>query len=646
MKLDDTDFERLIELGRSLIPALAPTWTDHNTHDPGIMLMELLAWVADAQIYSLARTRSDERRAYARLLGVEPRGPVPARGLIWPSTDASGEASRPTWAQSTPVKRDTPVTSDHPLAPTFYPTHDIQLTTARLETIVTELANGSKRDWTRANSQQGATFMPFGDKPEKGDRLVMRFRGPLFDGGSNSEHLLAVGVQIAATEPAPPAYAEEEVAKKCDPIRVRVSLRDSAGERPVDLADDTTSGLSRTGLLLLRIAGGTSPAENGVCLILESPTGNFLRSPRVQQIALNVLPVEQIEAVTEEVPQFGKNRPDQQYQLRRPGLVFPLDEKSFGVRLFEDSTWQDWTIAADLRACGPDDRRFAFETDRSVGVLSFGNGINGRLPPPGRPIQLKYRVSDGSRGNLPAGVRWEVGGIAGIFGTNVEPTYGGLNALGLPDLQAISRRRSRENRPLVSSKDLESAALSFSELGVKRALELSPGLGGHRVRGSRILVVVGVQGVDGGAPRSAESLDWLQEIRGRLAPRLPLGQRLEVIAPRYVNVGVKAKLVAAPNMNPDQVQQKAMEMLETQLATVAGRTGGGEWPFGRAVTPLAVKGWLRNVEGVARLATVELLEDGVAASGRAISLGVIGLPRLTLEPENLTVERSPKGTKR
>ena len=83
--LDHIDFAELVEFGRSMIPTYAPEWTDHNYHDPGIMLIELLAFVADAQIYALSRTRCDERQAYGRLVGVEPHGPQPATGLIWPS---------------------------------------------------------------------------------------------------------------------------------------------------------------------------------------------------------------------------------------------------------------------------------------------------------------------------------------------------------------------------------------------------------------------------------------------------------------------------------------------------------------------------------------------------------------------------------
>ena len=41
-------FQHLMEIGRAQLPSLAPEWTDHNAHDPGITLMELLAWKTEA----------------------------------------------------------------------------------------------------------------------------------------------------------------------------------------------------------------------------------------------------------------------------------------------------------------------------------------------------------------------------------------------------------------------------------------------------------------------------------------------------------------------------------------------------------------------------------------------------------------------
>ena len=82
--LFDRRFQDLVEIGRARLRPLAPEWTDHNAHDPGITLMELLAWVAEAQLYSVSRLRRDERASYAALLGLETTGTRSARGLIWP----------------------------------------------------------------------------------------------------------------------------------------------------------------------------------------------------------------------------------------------------------------------------------------------------------------------------------------------------------------------------------------------------------------------------------------------------------------------------------------------------------------------------------------------------------------------------------
>jgi hypothetical protein len=51
--LDTRRWADLVQEGRALVPRYAPEWTDHNAHDPGITLMELLAWLAEMNIYRL-----------------------------------------------------------------------------------------------------------------------------------------------------------------------------------------------------------------------------------------------------------------------------------------------------------------------------------------------------------------------------------------------------------------------------------------------------------------------------------------------------------------------------------------------------------------------------------------------------------------
>ena len=51
--LDDRRWQDLTQEAVALIPRYAPQWTDFNTHDPGITLLELFAWLSESLIYRL-----------------------------------------------------------------------------------------------------------------------------------------------------------------------------------------------------------------------------------------------------------------------------------------------------------------------------------------------------------------------------------------------------------------------------------------------------------------------------------------------------------------------------------------------------------------------------------------------------------------
>src|SRR3954467_7793444 len=82
LDLDTRRFDDLVEEGRSLIPRYAPDWTNHNASDPGITLIELLAWVADQGFYRVNRVPERHRRKFLALVGIEPQPPRPARAVV------------------------------------------------------------------------------------------------------------------------------------------------------------------------------------------------------------------------------------------------------------------------------------------------------------------------------------------------------------------------------------------------------------------------------------------------------------------------------------------------------------------------------------------------------------------------------------
>ncbi|MCM8596521.1 baseplate J/gp47 family protein [Accumulibacter sp.] len=69
--LDDRRYLDLVEEARALIPTHAPEWTNHNASDPGIMLIELFAWLSEMLIYRLNRVTDENARKFLWLLNGE-----------------------------------------------------------------------------------------------------------------------------------------------------------------------------------------------------------------------------------------------------------------------------------------------------------------------------------------------------------------------------------------------------------------------------------------------------------------------------------------------------------------------------------------------------------------------------------------------
>jgi hypothetical protein len=66
--LDDRSYDDLVEQARSLISVECPEWTDHNPSDPGIILIELLAWLTEMTLYQVDRIPDKNIETFLGLL--------------------------------------------------------------------------------------------------------------------------------------------------------------------------------------------------------------------------------------------------------------------------------------------------------------------------------------------------------------------------------------------------------------------------------------------------------------------------------------------------------------------------------------------------------------------------------------------------
>ena len=79
---DTLRWSDLVEQARSQLPLVAPDWTDQNTSDPGIALIELLSWLVEVDSFRSSAISDRERRLLLALTGFSPTTPQPARALV------------------------------------------------------------------------------------------------------------------------------------------------------------------------------------------------------------------------------------------------------------------------------------------------------------------------------------------------------------------------------------------------------------------------------------------------------------------------------------------------------------------------------------------------------------------------------------
>ena len=70
ISLDTTNFEEIVKKARSQIAEVYPQWTDYNYHDPGITILELFAFLKEAQQFYIDQISDDMRKKFLQLIGI------------------------------------------------------------------------------------------------------------------------------------------------------------------------------------------------------------------------------------------------------------------------------------------------------------------------------------------------------------------------------------------------------------------------------------------------------------------------------------------------------------------------------------------------------------------------------------------------
>ena len=81
-QLNDMTYEQIIQRAVSRIPSLTDQWTDFNSHDPGITVLQTYAWLVDMLNYYMDATGDVHVKKYLKLLGIQQQKRRAAAGYV------------------------------------------------------------------------------------------------------------------------------------------------------------------------------------------------------------------------------------------------------------------------------------------------------------------------------------------------------------------------------------------------------------------------------------------------------------------------------------------------------------------------------------------------------------------------------------
>ena len=614
--LDDHSYDSIVAEMRSRIsrytPEWKPVWSDLNDSDPGITMLQVVAWLGEMLAYRMNQVPELTHLKFLQLLGVELRAAESAQVEITFPMRSTFPSPTTIVPQGTQVIAET-AGGGPPLV--FEATRALTVLRAPMTAVLAYDGSVAYESVTEANST-AAGFRPFGPTAPVGSALLLGFDGSapfpateltLQVWVAESGRRSAVSCGLGAS----PSYPS---------ATMRWSAWDGFDWTPITLLKDDTLALTRTGEIVLRTPAGLAtteiPPEAGARFWVraELVTSQYERPPVVSAVRTNTMTLTQMETVRDEVLGGSTGRPHQAFRVAStPVLAGSLD-----LEVDQGSGPEIWTAVEDFLASGPRDSHYVL--NRTTGEIRFGDGRRGAIPianvsnPGANVVARRYRYGGGTHGNVPAGalhaLRNAVPGIDENGVVNLMPSYGGRDEETLEQAKQRAPAAVQSRCRAVTSDDFEFFATQAANIARAKALPLRhPRFPDTEVPG--VVSVIVVPDSDEPEPRPSEGT--LRTVCAYLDQRRLLTTEVYVAPPSYQRVSIDVDVVADDSADLAAVQRAVEASLLDYFHPLRGGEDGLGWPFGGTVFFSRTFQRVFAVGGVSSVTRLVISVDGEAA---------------------------------
>ncbi|BDI05911.1 putative baseplate assembly protein [Sphaerotilus microaerophilus] len=636
--IDDRRHADLVAEARARIPRYAPEWTDLNDNEPGIAVVQLLAWLSEMLLFRLGQVPQLNRIKFLELIGTTLEPARAASAEITFGTVADFGAATVIVPPRTQVAAEVPGSP----VPVVFETEDALVAiSAQLDAVL--LDSGAEiADVSAANADGITGFAPFGRSVRSGNALMLGFTSDLAFATGPLDLAFFTRAPAATGRKSTPLVVPGGGAAPQAPATLAWDYWNGSEWIALDVLAEETLAFTRSGHVLLQLPASNAPAGPPATATMGLATGArywlrvritagaYTRAPVLAAVRTNTTRALQAQTVDAELIGRATGLDDQVYRLANA----PVLDGSLVLQVDEGPGFETWTEVPDFFASGPEDRHYVL--DRSTGEVRFGRGTQLRVPManPNRPsnlLALSYRFGGGAVGNVPAGainaLRASVPGIDSDAVANLQAAGGGTDEESLEAAEERARQQLKSRERAVTAEDFE---LHAKGAGAARALALPlshPDFPGLQVPGVVSVVVVPpskeLDPLADPAPQPTEAL--LHEVCAELDARRLLTTELYVVAPRYREVVIGATLSCRAGTDTAAVKQRAQAALATWLHPLVGGDDASGWPFGGDLYHSALVQRLL-LPGVRRVNDLRVWIDGVeqpACSDVEIAPGVL-----------------------